>query len=64
MTYKIQIDDEVRDATEEESSVIAAQQAEILARDEEAVSRAAARESLLIRLGLTAEEAQLLLGGI
>ena len=66
MTYKIQIDDVVRDATEEEAAAIEARAAEAQAQAEaEATaltSKAAAREALLARLGITADEAQLLLG--
>ena len=65
MTYKIQIDDEVRDATLEEIAEIelraeaeanrqAAQAAEIEAK-------AAAKATLLAQLGITAEQAKLLL---
>ena len=64
MTYKIQIDDEVRDATVEEAAAIDAQQAEVVARVEAEAARTAAREALLTKLGITAEEAQLLLGGM
>ena len=64
MTYKIQIDDVVRDATEEEAAAIDAQQAEAETQAEASAAKAAAREALLARLGITAEEAQLLLGGI
>ena len=64
MTYKIQIDDEVRDATAEEAAVIDAQVAEAEARADALVARATAREALLTKLGITAEEAQLLLGGM
>ena len=66
MTYKIQLDDLVRDATEEEAAAIEARAAEAQAQAEaEATaltSKAAAREALLARLGITADEAQLLLG--
>ena len=64
MTYKIQIDDVVRDATEEEAAAIDAQQAEVVAQAEASAAKAAARQAVLDRLGITAEEAQLLLGGI
>ena len=39
-------------------------QAEAVAQAEAAAAKAAAREALLDKLGITAEEAQLLLGGI
>jgi hypothetical protein len=64
MTYKIQIDDLVRDATEEEAAAIDAQKAEAEAQAAAVVAKATARQVLLERLGLTEEEAQLLLGGI
>ena len=68
MTYKIQIDDLVRDATAEETAAIDARIAEAQAQaDAEAdalTAKAAAREALLTRLGITADEAQLLLGGM
>lgn len=62
MTYKIQIDDVVRDATVEEAAAIDAAQAEAEAQAEAAEARVVAREELLTRLGITADEATLLLG--
>ncbi len=62
MTYKIQIDDEVRDATTEEIAEIEATQAEKAAQDQALADKAAAKAALLDRLGMTAEEAALLLG--
>jgi len=62
MTYRIQIDDEVRDATEEEAAAIDAQLAEADASAEIQVAKASARQIVLDRLGITSEEAQLLLG--
>lgn len=64
MTYKIQVDDVVRDATAEEAAVIDAQVAEAEAQATALAARIAAREALLTKLGITAEEAQLLLGGM
>ena len=61
MTYKIQIDDEVRDATEEEAAAIDAQLAEAEALAEAQAIKEVARQAILDRLGITAEEAQLLL---
>ena len=43
---------------------IAADQADAKARATALVARTAAREALLTKLGITAEEAQLLLGGL
>jgi hypothetical protein len=62
MTYKVQIDDLVRDATAEEIELIEAEIAEIAARAEAEAQKAAAKAALLDRLGITAEEAALLLG--
>ena len=63
MTYKIQIDDLVRDATEEEAAAIEAQAAEVEAQAAVLAAKTIARQALLERLGITEEEAQLLLGG-
>lgn len=63
MTYKVQIDDEVRDATPEEIAVIEMHQAEAIAKAEAKAAKATARQAVLDRLGITAEEAQLILGG-
>ena len=62
MPYKIQIDDEVRNATPDESAAIDAQRAQSEAQDEAQVVKAAARQTVLDKLGLTADEAQALLG--
>lgn len=62
MTYKIQIDDVVRDATAEEAAVIDAVKAEATAQAKAQADRAAARQAVLDRLGITADEAALLLG--
>jgi hypothetical protein len=61
MTYKIQIDDEVRNATPEEVAEIEALQAEKIAKDQALADKAAAKAALLDRLGMTADEAALLL---
>ena len=62
MTYKIQIDDLVRDATPEEAEAIKGHEAEALVQAEAEAEKAAAKAALLNRLGITAEEAKLLLG--
>ena len=62
MTYKIQIDNEVRNATADEAAQIDAQIAEAQARAEALEAKQVARLALLDRLGLTEQEAQLLLG--
>lgn len=61
MTYKIQIDDEVRDATAEEIARIEASLAEDEARKAEAEAKVEARAALLEKLGITEDEATLLL---
>jgi hypothetical protein len=62
MTYKIQIDDLVRDATADEAAQIEARQAEEKAQAKAAKAKAAARQAVLDKLGLTADEAAALLG--
>ena len=62
MTYKIQIDDLVRDATEEEAAAIDAQRAQAEARAEAEAAKTAARQAVLDKLGLTQDEAKALLG--
>ena len=61
-TYKIQIDGVVRDATPAEVAQIEAQHAEAQAQADAAEAKQVARLALLDRLGLTEQEAQLLLG--
>lgn len=61
MTYKIQIDDLVRDATSEEIEIIQAREAEAVAKAEAEATKAAAKAAVLERLGITGEEAKLLL---
>ena len=59
MTYKIQIDDEVRDATPEEIAEIEARQAAALARQAETEAKAEAKvaaEGKLAALGLTTDD--------
>ena len=62
MTYKVQIDDEVRNATTEEAASIEALEAEVAAKEAEIQAKADAKAALLVKLGITAEEATLLLG--
>jgi hypothetical protein len=62
MTHKIQIDDLVRDATADEAAIIDAQQAEAKALTEAEAAKLAARQAVLDKLGLTANEAAALLG--
>ena len=63
MTYKVQIDDEVRDATAEEIAEIEAVKAEIAAKAAEEQSKVEAKEAAqakLAVLGLTVEDLQAL----
>ena len=62
MTYKIQIDDLIRDANEEETHQIAANIAAEKAQAKAAADKATAKQAVLDRLGITADEAALLLG--
>jgi hypothetical protein len=61
MTYLIQIDDEVREATEAEAKVIADAQAKGQQKQADLEAKAEAKAALLERLGITADEANLLL---
>ena len=61
MTYKIQIDDEVRDATADEIAEIEARKAKAEARKAEAEAKTTAKAALLAQLGITEEQAKLLL---
>lgn len=60
-TYKIQIDDLVRDATADEAARIEAQHAAAKAEVEAAEAKAAAKKAVLLKLGLSNEEAAVLL---
>jgi len=62
MTYFVQIDDLVREATEKETEQIQAQEAEAKAKVKAAADKAKAKQIILDRLGITADEAALLLG--
>jgi hypothetical protein len=62
MTYKIQIDDLVRNATADEAAQIKAAHAEAQAKAKAAEAQTAARQAVLNKLGLTADEAAALLG--
>jgi hypothetical protein len=61
MTYKIQIDDLVRNATNKEVEQIEAQQAEAIAQKQLIAEKALAKAALCERLGITQDEAALLL---
>ena len=61
-TYKIQIDDLVRDATADEAAQIEAQRATAAFEAQAVEAKAAARQEVLDKLGLTADEAAALLG--
>jgi len=62
MGYKIQIDNLVRDATDEEAESFDAQQAEAEKQAKAKADKVAARQAVLDKLGLTADEAAALLG--
>ena len=61
-TYKIQIDDEVRNATADETAQIDAQRAEAKTQTEAEAAKALARQNVIDKLGLTEDEAAALLG--
>ena len=61
-TYKIQIDDEVRNATADETAQITAQRADFETQEQDNAAKAVARQAVLDKLGLTADEAAALLG--
>lgn len=62
MTYKVQIDDLVRDATAEEIAAIEAGEADRIAADKALADKATAKAALLDKLGISEDEAKLLLG--
>lgn len=62
MTYIIQIDDEVREATVEEATAIDAQHAAAAQAEADKLAKEQARAAVLAKLGLTADEAAALLG--
>ena len=62
MTYKIQIDDLIRNATADEAAQIEAAHTEAEAQAEADEAKAAARKAVLLKLGLSDEEAAALLG--
>jgi len=62
MEYKIQIDDLIRDATAEGIAKIQLMELESVAKESEILTKAEAKTALLERLGITADEAALLLG--
>lgn len=62
MTYMIQIDDVVREATPEEAAAIDAQKAETAKVESDKKAKEQARVAILAKLGLTADEAAVLFG--
>lgn len=62
MTYKVQINEEVRDATPEEIAVIETQRAEAEQAAADAAAALEARKEPLRRLGLTEDEINTVLG--
>lgn len=62
MTYKIQIDDEVRDATPEEEAVIKAREGTLEKTIQAAIAAKQSARAKLKALGLTEEEIAALVG--
>jgi len=62
MTHMIQIDDLIREATNEEAAVIEARQTENKALEKAAQERTATRTAALEKLGLSPDEASALFG--
>ena len=62
MTYKVQIDDVVRDATAAEAAAFDKIAEQEQAEKNEAQAQAEAKAALLAKLGITEDEAKLLLG--
>lgn len=62
MTYSIQIDDEIREATVEEAAALDAQRAAEEAAKQAAAAKEATRAAALSKLGLTADEIAALFG--
>jgi hypothetical protein len=61
MTYKVQIDDLVREATKEEAAAIKANEADKVAEAKAIEDKLAAKAAIADRLGLTPDELALLL---
>jgi hypothetical protein len=61
MTYKVQIDDKVRNANADEIANIEAIAAAEVSKQADAQAKATAKAALLEKLGITADEAALLL---
>ena len=57
----IQIDDEIRPMNDAEFATYQADQAKTAAKNDEAIKKAEAKAALLTKLGITADEAALLL---
>jgi hypothetical protein len=62
MSILIQIDDEIREATAEEIQEIELRESKAIEQAEAITEKIAAKAALLERLGITEEEALLLLG--
>ena len=61
MTYKVQVDDLVRNATSDEAAAIKANEQREIAEVKSAADKSKAKAALCDRLGITADEAALLL---
>jgi len=62
MTYKVQVDDVLRDATAEETAVLDARKVAEAKKIKDELDTETARQVVLDRLGITTDEAALLLG--
>lgn len=62
MTHFVQIDDQIREATDDEIIAIEARQTEIAALEQAKADQEIARQNVLTKLGLTADELKALLG--
>ena len=61
-SYKIQVDNEIRNATKEETAIIDAQRAETEALAEAQATKLVTRQAVLDKLGLTENEIAALFG--
>ena len=61
MTYKVQVDDILRDATVEETAAINAVKAQVEAEAKSSADKNTAKQAVLVKLGLTADEVTALL---
>lgn len=62
MTHLVQIDDQIRQATDDEIAGIQIRQTEIATTNQAKIEQEIARQNVLTKLGLTADELKALLG--